>query len=91
MTYRFQGHSMGDPQRYRHKDEVTKWEKTDPIGIYNRYLVKEEELSKADLEKVEKAVEEEVKEAVAFAESSPEPGLDTLFDYMYSDGEHNHG
>ena len=41
MTYRFEGHSMGDPQRYREKDEVTKWEKSDPIGIYHRYLVGE--------------------------------------------------
>ena len=91
LTYRFQGHSMGDPQRYRQKDEVTQWEKTDPIGIYNRYLIKQELASQADLTKVEKAVEEEVKEAVVFAESSPEPGLDTLFDYMYASEEHNHG
>ena len=91
LTYRFQGHSMGDPQRYRQKDEVTQWEKTDPIGIYNRYLIKQELASQADLAKVEKAVEEEVKEAVVFAENSPEPGLDTLFDYMYASEEHNHG
>ena len=91
LTYRFQGHSMGDPQRYRQKDEVTKWEKTDPIGIYNRYLIKQELAGQADLTKVEKAVEEEVKEAVVFAENSPEPGLDTLFDYMYASEEHNHG
>lgn len=91
VTYRFQGHSMGDPQRYRHKDEVTKWEKTDPIGIYNRYLLQQELASKADLEKVEADVEAEVKEAVDFAESSPEPGLDTLFDYMYSEEGQNHG
>ncbi len=85
MTYRFQGHSMGDPQRYRQKDEVTKWEKDDPIGIYHRYLVKEEIATKADLDKVEQEVETEVKEAVEFAENSPEPGLDTLFDYVYAE------
>ena len=91
VTYRFQGHSMGDPQRYRQKEEVTRWEKTDPIGIYNRYLVKQELATKADLDKVEESVEGEVKEAVEFAESSPDPGLSTLFDYMYADGEHNLG
>jgi pyruvate dehydrogenase E1 component alpha subunit len=91
ITYRFQGHSMGDPQRYRQKEEVTKWEKTDPIGIYNRYLIKQEIATKADLTKVEEAVEVEVKEAVEFAEKSPEPALDTLFDYMYTDKEQNHG
>lgn len=91
ITYRFQGHSMGDPQRYRQKEEVTKWEKTDPIGIYNRYLIKQEIANKTDLMKVEEGVEVEVKEAVEFAESSPEPALDTLFDYMYTDKEQNHG
>jgi pyruvate dehydrogenase E1 component alpha subunit len=87
MTYRFQGHSMGDPQRYRQKEEVTKWEKDDPIGIYHRYLATEEIAAKADLDKVEQEVEAEVKEAVQFAESSPEPELDTLFDYVYSEKE----
>src|SRR3990172_7777477 len=76
VTYRFQGHSMGDPQRYRQKEEVTKWEKDDPIGIYNRYLVKQELATKADLDKGEKAVEDEGKEAGDFAERSPDPGLD---------------
>ncbi len=87
MTYRFQGHSMGDPQRYRQKDEVTRWEKDDPIGIYHRYMVKENIAAKADLDKVDQQVEAEVKEAVEFAETSPEPGLDTLFDYVYAEKE----
>ncbi len=85
VTYRFQGHSMGDPQRYRQKEEVTKWEKDDPIGIYHRYLVKEDIAAKADLDKIEQEVEAEVKEAVEFAEKSPDPGLDTLFDYVYAE------
>jgi pyruvate dehydrogenase E1 component alpha subunit len=85
MTYRYQGHSMGDPERYREKGEVEKWEKTDPIGIYNAYLRKEKIATKADLDKVEAAVEDEVAEAVEFAEESPDPALDTLFDYVYSE------
>ena len=36
MTYRFRGHSMGDPERYRKSDEVKRWEKDDPIGIIQR-------------------------------------------------------
>ncbi|MCW5876934.1 MAG: pyruvate dehydrogenase (acetyl-transferring) E1 component subunit alpha [Anaerolineales bacterium] len=87
MTYRFQGHSMGDPQRYREKEEVTKWEKTDPIGIYHRYLVAEKIATQADLDKIDQAVETEVTEAVEFAEASPDPGFDTLFDYMYASKE----
>jgi pyruvate dehydrogenase E1 component alpha subunit len=87
MTYRFEGHSMGDPQRYREKGEVEKWEKTDPIGIYHKYLSGEKIATKADLEKVEKAVEEEIVEAVEFAENSPDPAFDTLYDYVYAGGE----
>src|SRR3972149_4365641 len=41
ITYRYRGHSMGDPERYRLKDEVEKWQAEDPIGIYRRYLLEE--------------------------------------------------
>jgi pyruvate dehydrogenase E1 component alpha subunit len=86
LTYRFQGHSMGDPERYREKDEVATWEKNDPIEVYNRYLVKQEIAKKADLDKVEKEAEDEVAEAIQFAIDSPEPALDTLHDYTYVEG-----
>jgi pyruvate dehydrogenase E1 component alpha subunit len=89
LTYRYQGHSMGDPQRYRHKDEVTQWEKTDPIGIYNHYLTAEKIVTKDDLAKIEKDVDAEVQDAVDFAEKSPEPALETLFDYVYSPEDGN--
>ena len=39
ITYRFRGHSMGDPERYRKADEVHRWEEEDPIGVYRKYLV----------------------------------------------------
>ena len=42
ITYRFRGHSMGDPERYREKDEIEKWKEEDPIGIYRKYLVEKE-------------------------------------------------
>lgn len=87
MTYRFEGHSMGDPERYREKDEVQKWRDDDPIGIYNQYLTGEKIATKADLEKVEAAVEDEVAKAVEFAENSPDPAFDTLYDYVYAGGE----
>ena len=83
MTYRFEGHSMGDPERYREKDEVVKWREDDPIGIYNKYLVDEKIAKAADLDKIDTEAEAEVAEAVKFAEESPEPALDTLFDHIY--------
>lgn len=89
LTYRYQGHSMGDPQRYRRKEEVTQWEKTDPIGVYNHYLTAEKIATKDDLAKIEKDVDQEVQDAVDFAEHSPEPSVDTLFDYVYSPEDGN--
>ena len=83
-TYRYQGHSMGDPQRYRKKEEVTQWEKNDPLGIYNQYLTSGKIATKEEFARVEKDVDAEVQQAVEFAEASPEPSLDSLFDYVYS-------
>ena len=39
MTYRFRGHSMGDPERYRKAEEVHKWQENDPIGIFRLYIM----------------------------------------------------
>lgn len=83
VTYRYKGHSMGDPERYRDKAEIKKWEEEDPIGIYHRYLLKQEIASEDELEDLEKQVEDEIKEAVEYAESSPEPAPETLFQNVY--------
>jgi pyruvate dehydrogenase E1 component alpha subunit len=82
-TYRFRGHSMGDPERYRSHDEVRRFEESDPIGIYHRYLIEQKIASEADLDEVIKSAEAEVEEAVQFAEASPEPALDELFKNIY--------
>lgn len=83
ITYRFEGHSMGDPLRYRTKDEVEKWREDDPIGILERYLGQEYGVSEEELDTIDKEVEEVVEESVRFAEESPLPALDTLFDNIY--------
>jgi pyruvate dehydrogenase E1 component alpha subunit len=85
MTYRFRGHSMGDPERYREADEVHKWQENDPIGIYHRYLVAEKIAKKADLDKIEAQVEKEMEEAVQFAEDSPNPAPEELFKNIYAE------
>lgn len=87
LTYRFEGHSMGDPLRYRSKDEVEKWREDDPIGILERLLTQEHGVSEQDLDDIDKQVEEQVEEAVRFAEESPLPELDTLFDDIYVETE----
>ena len=85
VTYRYQGHSMGDPERYRESDEVEKWREDDPIGIFRAHLVGTGAFSADDLSKEEELVEREVEEAIEFAESSPNPPPEALFEDIYLD------
>jgi pyruvate dehydrogenase E1 component alpha subunit len=84
-TYRFRGHSMGDPERYRKAEEVKQWQENDPIGIFNKYLLEKKIATHKSLDEIEARVEEEVQKAVEFAESSPEPALEELFTDVYAD------
>ncbi|GAB4270324.1 MAG: pyruvate dehydrogenase (acetyl-transferring) E1 component subunit alpha [Candidatus Promineifilaceae bacterium] len=79
ITYRFEGHSMGDPLRYRTKEEVEKWREDDPIGILERYILNQTDATKDDLEAIDTAVEAHLQEAVDFAEKSPLPKPEDLF------------
>jgi pyruvate dehydrogenase E1 component alpha subunit len=83
ITYRFEGHSMGDPLRYRTKDEVEKWRDDDPIGVLERYLINQEFASSDELEEIDKNVDKEIEEAVRFAEESPLPSPEALFSNIY--------
>ena len=78
-TYRFRGHSMGDPERYRKAEEVKKWQENDPIGIFNKYLLDKKIATRKVLDEIEARVEAEVIKAVEFAETSPEPAPEELF------------
>jgi pyruvate dehydrogenase E1 component alpha subunit len=83
-TYRFHGHSMGDPERYRTSEEVKRWQnEEDPLGIYHKYLVDNQLVKAEELDEVEKSAEKEIQEAVQFAESSPEPVPEDLYKYLY--------
>ncbi|GJQ52845.1 MAG: pyruvate dehydrogenase E1 component subunit alpha [Anaerolineaceae bacterium] len=82
-TYRYQGHSMGDPERYRSRDEVKKWHEKDPIGVFNKYLIENKIASAKKLSEIEASVEEEVAKSIEFAETSPEPDMDELFKHVY--------
>lgn len=83
VTYRFRGHSMGDPERYRRQEEVRKWQEEDPIGIYQRFLLNEKIATEDELSAIEQQVEMDVKDAIEFAENSPEPSPDELFKDIY--------
>jgi pyruvate dehydrogenase E1 component alpha subunit len=85
ITYRFRGHSMGDPERYRKPEEIKKWQENDPIGIYRRHLTENDLASSGELDDIDVQVEEEVNEAVEFAENSPEPEPEALFENIYAE------
>ncbi len=76
---------MGDPERYRRSEEVKRWQENDPIGIYHTYLTDGKIASAEELKKLDTLVEQEVTEAVQFAESSPEPPPEALFENIYAD------
>ncbi|MBT3240519.1 MAG: pyruvate dehydrogenase (acetyl-transferring) E1 component subunit alpha [Chloroflexi bacterium] len=83
MTYRYRGHSMGDPERYRDADEIKQWQESDPIGVFHAYLIENKKATKKALDEIEAQVEAEVEEAVEFAENSPDPAPEELFRDIY--------
>jgi len=85
MTYRFRGHSMGDPERYRKAEEIKRWQENDPIGIYRAKLIETSVATDAELDALDQQVEQEVAEATQFAETSPEPEPSALFENIYAD------
>ncbi|NPV78506.1 MAG: pyruvate dehydrogenase (acetyl-transferring) E1 component subunit alpha [Anaerolineae bacterium] len=86
MTYRFRGHSMGDPERYRKQEEVRRWEENDPIGIYRKRLTDQKIATQKALDALDQEVEKTIQEAVEFAEASPEPDAEELFKHVYVEG-----
>jgi TPP-dependent pyruvate/acetoin dehydrogenase alpha subunit len=85
-TYRIEGHYYGDAMVYRTKEEVEQWRKRDPILHVERLLVERGILTEAECRAIQAQVQCEVDEAVAYAEASPEPSLESLFDDVYTAG-----
>jgi pyruvate dehydrogenase E1 component alpha subunit len=86
-TYRFRGHSMRDPAGavYRTKEEVEHEKLRDPILLFRERALGAGALSAADVQGIEKDVNDIVDEAVAFADASPEPPSEWLFTDIYRD------
>jgi hypothetical protein len=87
VTYRFRGHSMADPEEYRTKEEVEEWRGRDPINTFRERLEQEGALSEGDFEKLDEEALKIVDEAVEFADDSPFPELDSLYDDLYVYGD----
>lgn len=81
-TYRYKGHSMSDPQKYRSKDEVAEYEANDPIRRLADALIASGDLDEKAFRALSQGVRDEVRDAIAWAEKSPEP--DPATD-LYSD------
>jgi pyruvate dehydrogenase E1 component alpha subunit len=86
-TYRFKGHSMSDPQKYRSKEEVEEYKQRDPIEQVLATILENELMTEAEIEAINKKVKTQVDEAVKFAEESPWPdGMDAFKDvYVQED------
>jgi len=82
-TYRYRGHSMSDPQKYRTKEEVEEYKKQDPIEGVRATILENKWSTEAELEQWDEAVKKEVEEAVKFAESSPLPEAKELWEDVY--------
>jgi len=91
VTYRFRGHSMADPEEYRSKEQVEEWRRRDPIVGFGKRLAEEKVISKKQQKELDEAAIATVDEAVRFADASPLPDLDSLYDDLYVYGDQLQG
>ncbi|HEY4996417.1 MAG TPA: thiamine pyrophosphate-dependent enzyme, partial [Solirubrobacteraceae bacterium] len=83
ITYRFRGHSMADPEQYRSKEEVAHWRERDPIPSFAQLLIAESVIDEAERERIDAEAIARVDRAVEFAEASPFPAPESLYDDVY--------
>lgn len=83
MTYRYRGHSVADPARYRTNEEVQSWREQDPIERFYRQLLEAQLITPEEREEINERAQQVVDEAAEFAENSPEPDPAGLFDFLY--------
>ena len=98
MTYRYRGHSMSDPAKYRTKDELAEWKQKDPIKVLAGRLQAEGGVTDEELAAIDREARAEVQDALDFADASPYPDISVATDYVYvqptypsADGSPQHG
>jgi pyruvate dehydrogenase E1 component alpha subunit len=84
-TYRYKGHSMSDPRKYRTKEEENREESNDCIGNLSTHLCEEHDLTPDAIKQMTRQVKTQVRLAVEWAKQSPEPSIDELFRDVYTD------
>jgi pyruvate dehydrogenase E1 component alpha subunit len=83
-TYRYRGHSMSDPQKYRTKEELEEYQKIDPVERMKSYLIENDILKDEEVEKMIDDIENEVMEAIEFADETPFPEPEALYEDMFT-------
>lgn len=83
-TYRYRGHSMSDPAKYRTKEEVESYKAKDPVEMVKTTLLEQNLATEADIEAINKNINEIVEDSVRFAEESPYPDPAELFIDVYT-------
>jgi pyruvate dehydrogenase E1 component alpha subunit len=82
-TYRYRGHSMSDPAKYRTKEEVESYKAQDPIEIVREMLLLNKLASEEEIETINKKIADIVEDSVKFAEESPYPDPSELYKDVY--------
>jgi pyruvate dehydrogenase E1 component alpha subunit len=82
-TYRYKGHSMSDPAKYRSKEEVEEYKSKDPVSVVLDIIEKKKYAAEKQIKEIQDKVKETVNEAVKFAEESPAPKPEELYEDVY--------
>lgn len=86
-TYRYKGHSVSDPAKYRSKDEVEHYKELDPVKVTESHILKNKIATEEEIQAIKDMIKNEIEEAAAFAEASPLPDPSELYtdNYMQPD------
>lgn len=87
-TYRYKGHSISDPQKYRTKEEVEEYKTKDPIDMIRQTILENKFATEEELAAIDKNINEKVEASVQFAEESPWPDDSELLKDVYADKDY---
>lgn len=87
-TYRYKGHSMSDPAKYRTKEEVEDYKQRDPVEVVKRTIQEKKLASEKEMEAIESRVNQQVEESVRFAEESSFPDPSQAFTDIYQEPDY---
>ena len=88
-TYRYKGHSMSDPATYRTKNELDEHKKQDPILQLKTFMLEKNMISEEDFKGIDAKCKSMSEEAVKFAQESPEPPLEDLYEHVFDEHAHS--